>query len=564
MLHCHVHMQLIYFLLLIGPLVFAHELGHFVMAKAFRIKVLKFSLGFGPILLGRQIGETFYQIAAVPLGGFVRFLGDDPREEETLSLENRVGSWPESARWKRALVVFAGPMMSLVFPVICYFFVGLLQDELRAPTVGQVIPDTPADRAGFQNGDRFTHIDGEMVIGFQDLQQMISTRPEEELEVVVSRADTEVTLKVRPSLVRIPRFRVLDIWEEVGQIGVHNVFPAPVVGIPNSESSAARAGLETFDLVTAINGKSVRRWIDVESTLEQLPAGKAIDLAYLRSQKSGWSFADIMVHQPHTATIASEDNSSGGSGIGVELASLYLASVVEGMPGSKAGLRAGEKIVAVDGTRIELWEQLQQSFILTPDEPHSITVLRDEQELTVKIQPEMYQLDDMYTGTREEYKAPGIDVYFVGVLDDPVPNTNRWSRALVNAVRSTLEMIKFNAIGLLRIAQGRVSFDTIGGPIMLWQLAGTAGRQGAYSFLTLLALISVMLGLINLLPIPVLDGGHLVILGIEGIRRRPLTIKAREIINIVGLCLLLLLMIVAFSNDIRRYWDWEDFTGLFQ
>ena len=141
-------MNLIYFLLLIGPLVFAHELGHFLMAKAFRIHVLKFSLGFGPVLLGKQVGETFYQIASIPLGGFVKFLGDDPRDEETVPADQRSRSWPAIARWKRALVVFAGPLMSLCFPVVCYFAVGLFNDQLRAPTIGQVIPRTPAARAG--------------------------------------------------------------------------------------------------------------------------------------------------------------------------------------------------------------------------------------------------------------------------------------------------------------------------------------------------------------------------------------------------------------------------------
>ena len=557
-------MDLIYFLLLIGPLVFAHELGHFLMAKAFGIRVLKFSLGFGPVLIGRQMGETFYQIAAIPLGGFVRFLGDDPRDEETLAADQRDRSWPETVRWKRALVVVAGPLMSLLFPVVCYFFVGLLQDELRAPTVGQVIPGTPAERAGFQDGDRILSIDGEDIYGFTDLQHIISSRPEEELDVVVERGSEEVALKVRPERVRIPRFRVLDIWEDVGQIGIHNVFPAPVVGVPDETSAAYEAGLRTFDLIVSLNGAPMKRWIDVEAALEHLRPGAPLEIGYLRGQKTGWGFADVYVQQPGEATIPGDKVLAGGQSLGFELASLYIAFSVDGMPGADAGLRAGEKIVAVDGHRIKLWEQLQQDFNLAPDKTHSVTVLRGDDEVTVELHPERYRLDDMYTGEREEYKEPGIGVYAVGVLDDPVPNVNRYSRAAVEAVRNTLLMIKFNAIGLLRIVQGRVSFQTIGGPIMLWQLAGTAGRQGAYSFLSLLALISVMLGLINLLPVPVLDGGHLVMLGVEAIRRRPLTIKAREIINIVGLCLLLLLMVVAFKNDIQRYWDWEDFTGLFQ
>ncbi len=108
-------MDIVYFILLIGPLVFVHELGHFAVAKAFRIKVVKFSLGFGPVMIGKQWGETFYQIAAIPLGGFVKFLGDDPREE--VEPEDQRRTFPAAAGWKRALVIFAGPAMSLIFPI---------------------------------------------------------------------------------------------------------------------------------------------------------------------------------------------------------------------------------------------------------------------------------------------------------------------------------------------------------------------------------------------------------------------------------------------------------------
>lgn len=557
-------MDLLYFLLLIGPLVFAHELGHFLVAKVFRIRVLKFSLGFGPVLVGRQIGETYYQIAWVPLGGFVKFLGEDPRDDVALSAEERKRAWPDTARWKRALVVFAGPAMSLVFPVICYFFVGLLVEELRAPTIGQVIPGSPADRAGLRAGDKVLRIDGEPIYGFFDLQQVISTSPGEDLDVVVARGDEEVSIEIRPALVRRARFAILDIYENVGQIGIHNVFPAPVIGVPSAESPAARAGLQTFDLITSIDGRSVKRWLDAEKAVRELQPGRPVEVSYLRPQKAGWPFLDVYVQQPGQTTLTPGEGSvDSPADLGIELASLYISFVVEGMPGSKAGLRPGEKILAVDGRRIELWEQLEEAFNNHPDKAHTVTVVRDGAEVDVTLRPERYTLDDMYTGEREAYKEPGIGVYRVGVLDDPVPNTNRWSRAAVDAVRETLNMIKYNAIGLLRIAQGRVSFETIGGPIMLWQLAGSAGRQGAHTFLTLLALISVMLGLLNLLPIPVLDGGQLVVLAVEGIRRQALTTRAREIINVAGLVLLVLLMIVAFKNDIQRYWDWEDFTGLF-
>lgn len=556
-------MDAVYFLLLIGPLVFVHELGHFLVAKAFGLRVLKFSLGFGPIMIGRQVGETFYQIAWIPLGGFVRFLGDDPRDEETMPPEELERSWPKLARWKRALVVFAGPAMSLIFPIVCYFFVGLLRDELRSPTIGQVIPGTPAERAGLEAGDVIREIDGEPIYGFIDMQRIISSQPEQDLRVKVQRGEETVELELRPALVKRVRFQILDITEELGQIGVHNVFPGPVIGVKGG-GPAANAGLQNFDLITKIGDESVRRWIDTESAFRQTEPNEEVEVAYLRTQSVGWSFADINIYEPRSTTIQTSADVEMGSGTGIELASLYVSHAIKSHPGYRAGIRRGDKIVSLDGQRIEIWEQFVDRLNLAPEKSHTVTILRGSEEHTFELEPERYQKSDRYAGDREVFRAPGIGVYRVAVMDDPVPNPNRITRAAVDSVRDTLDVIKFMSIGLLRIFQGRVSLQSIGGPLMLWDLAGTAGRQGVTSFLSILALISVNLGLLNLLPVPVLDGGHLMLLGIEAIRRRPLTLKTREIINIVGLVLLLILMVFALKNDIQRYLDWEDIVQLFQ
>jgi regulator of sigma E protease len=567
-------MDVVYFILLIGPLVFAHELGHFVVAKIFGIGVMKFSLGFGPVMFGRQAGETYYQIAWIPLGGFVRFIGDEPGQE--VDEKDRQRSFLAAARWKRALVVFAGPLMSLVLPVFCYFAVGLTVDELRAPTVGQVIPGTPAEAAGLQAGDRIRRIDDLEVFGFIDLQREISKRPNEKLRVVVERDEEQVTVDLTPALVKRNRNRVLDIWESVGQIGIHNVFPAPVIGISDDESPAAQAGLQSFDVLTKVEGQPVRRWIDAERILTKVNAGDSLDVAHLRPQLSGWAFADVYVLQPMTTTVpppgsppaASPPGSppaeaEQGANVGIELASLYIAHVVDGMPAHEAGLRGGDKILTMDGEPIRLWEQFLDRLNKAYREPHDLVVLREGERVSATLHLEGRTYSDRYAGEIQDYR-PGMGVYRVGVLDTPVPNNDRLGRAAREAVHETLSMIRFMALGFLRMVQGRISLQSIGGPIMLFEIAGTAGRAGAGSFLQVLALISVNLGLINLLPIPVLDGGHLLLLGVEAIRRRNLSQRARELVNIGGLFLLVLLMVFALKNDIQRYWDWDDFIGLFR
>ena len=553
-------MDVVYFILLIGPLVFVHELGHFLVAKAFRIKVLKFSLGFGPLLIGKQWGETFYQIAWIPLGGFVKFLGDDPRED--LDPDDRARAFLSAAAWKRALVVVAGPGMSLVFPIFCYFIVGLMINELMPPTVGEVIPETPAERAGLRAGDRILSIDGTPVHGFSDLQRIVTTHPEQDLRVAIRRDEEQLELTLRPALVKRTRFPMLEITEEVGQIGIHAVYPAPVIGVQLPDSPAAKAGLQSFDIITAINGTSTERWIDVESALAKAESNEPVRVSYLRPRKVGWGFGDFYVHEPHEATLTPLPSGEEGVETGIELGSLYLSHVLEGWPGATAGLQPGDKITTVDGREIELWVQFVEVINQAPTEPHQVTYLRAGEERTAELQLERRVRNDRYAGEIIDYR-PGIGVYRAISFDDPVPNPNRLARASLGAVRETVKVIHFMGIGLLRMFQGRVSCQSIGGPIMLFEIAGTAGRQGANSFLSVLALISVNLGLINLFPVPVLDGGHLMLLGVEAIRRRPLSLRVREIVNIVGLCLLVLLMILAFSNDIQRYWDWEDVTSLF-
>jgi regulator of sigma E protease len=142
----------------------------------------------------------------------------------------------------------------------------------------------------------------------------------------------------------------------------------------------------------------------------------------------------------------------------------------------------------------------------------------------------------------------------VTVTDDKVPNEERFTRAVKRAVLKTGEVVALMAVGLVRLIEGKISFKTVGGPIMIFDIAGKAARKGWENFLWIMALISINLGLLNLLPIPVLDGGHILFIAIEAVKRKPVSLRAREIASLVGLSLLILLMIFAFKNDIERYW----------
>src|SRR5690606_38768989 len=189
--------QILPVVILLGGLVFVHELGHFLVAKAFRVKVLTFSLGFGPKILGFRKGETDYRLSLLPLGGYVRMAGEDPTQP--LPPEDRGRGFLEQPPWKRMLIALAGPAFNLVFPILVYFVVFAFQTQGIAPQVGQVVPGMPAAEAGLLPGDRILEVDGEKIYAFQDLRRVIDPHPGRPLAFVVDRGGEQVRLTVTPT-----------------------------------------------------------------------------------------------------------------------------------------------------------------------------------------------------------------------------------------------------------------------------------------------------------------------------------------------------------------------------
>jgi len=341
--------------IVLGILVFVHELGHFLLAKKLGVGVLTFSLGFGPKIIGKKIGETQYQIAAVPLGGFVKLIGENPEEEVKEELLSR--SFSNQPVWKRALIIGAGPFFNFFLAIVLFSTINLFGIPYSLPKVGEVNPGLPAEAAGLKKGDLILSIDGKEVKKWEDLSRIIRNSQGKELTLQVKRDDETLDVKVTPK-----------------SSSVKNLF-----------------------------GEEVSTYV-----------------------------------------------------IGITHSGEFLVEKVN-------------PLVAIG-----------KGFIQT------------------------------YQG------------------------------------------IELTVVGIIKLIQRVIPAKTIGGPILIAQMAGEQARRGVLSLVLFMAILSINLGVINLFPIPILDGGHFIFLALEAVLKRPISIKKMEIAQQIGLGLIILLMLFAFYNDLIR------------
>lgn len=544
-------MDLVYFIVLVGVLIFVHESGHFFWAKLFGVRVLKFSLGFGPRIAGFSRNGTEYVIAAVPLGGYVRMLGENPHEE--VAREERAHAFHSQPLWKRVIIVFAGPLMNLAFPLFLYFVVFLGTTQLSPPIVGDVFPGQPAD-GKLQPGDRVIAIDDSPIETFYELTRVVSGQAGSTLTFTVERGDERFTVPITPSRKRVER--PLDLSEEVGRIGISLNQPLSIIGISNPKGPAAMAELQTFDWIVSAAGRHTERWVDLERALDK-NRGSLVPVTLLRPERVAGPLGQrlgVSVYVPRVATITPEPGDAPGRvRAGLEPADLFVSHVVADSAEEKAGLRVGDQLVALDGNPIRHWTSFLEDLWAGRDRTHQLVVRRDGELLTLS-----YRLG---TPRGENEQGQGFEHYVMGMRrwspTQPFPlvdNPNPVSYAFHEAIRATSEVVELTAVSVVRLFQGRLSMKSIGGPLTIFDAAGEAAREGAFHYLFLMGFISVNLGLLNLMPIPLLDGGHLMFFFIELITRRPLSLRVREYASIAGLTILIVLMVFAFKNDVERQW----------
>ncbi len=348
-------MSILFAIIALGALIFIHEFGHFLFAKMFGVGVEKFSLGFGPKLLGKKVGETEYLLSALPLGGYVKMVGEG--EEVELSEEDVQRSFAHKPALQRILIVAAGPVFNLLFAWVIFIIIFLVGVPTPTTKIGEVLAGKPAAKAGMLAGDKITAVNGKPVSRWEDFAQIVATGKLTPMQVEVQRGAASLKFTMTPE----SRTAKNLLGDTVTQ---------PVIGVVASG----------------------------DSVIEHFPAGEAV----VRGSAQCWN------------------------------------------------------------------------------------------------------------------------------------------------------VIKLTALSLVRLVERAIPLNSIGGPIMIVKMAGQQAAAGGVSFLAFVALLSVNLGVLNLLPVPILDGGHLAFFLIELVIGRPVSKRAREIAQQVGLVLLISLMMLAFYNDIAR------------
>lgn len=586
----------------IGLLIFVHELGHFLTAKLFGVKVDKFALGMGPRIFWWQRGETEYSLRAIPIGGFVMLAGEEPGAPPSPEPWREIRNKPAPVR---ALVFVAGSIMNVITGVIFFTIVFGVGKNFTQPVVGALRPGWPAQKAGLKPGDRILAIEGETDPDFEDVMvtTMLSTE-NTPLKLKVLRPSTgrEFDVVIRPRLDRSIGLPVMGIEPATGH----------TVSAVADNSPAQAAGLRVDDVIRKADGLHFLNWTDFE-TIASRNIGKQMQLFVTRG-------ADNL-----TVTLFPRPTKRGSLGV-LPRDFPLVQEVFDNQPASRAGVKVGDRIQAIDGRPTPTVEDIISLTARSAGEPMRLTVKRGGETENLTVTPEVppgecraqigiaierskdftvgqvipgsaadragvkpgdvlvrlgrYSLEDRVwdqlvdavpadrefqlfwkSGKAEFHATVRPDVVYddllpwTGITVTPTLEHLRkypfWTAAGVGMKKSWQVIEQIYAF-LRGAAERRIGADAARGPIGIATISYQAAERGPITFIFLLALIGVNLGVVNLLPVLPLDGGLLVVVLIESITRKRFSEKWLMRLQLIGWALLILLIVVISYHDIVR------------
>jgi regulator of sigma E protease len=480
-------------------------------------------------------------------------LGADP--SEAVPDAWRAASFQSKAVWKRFLIVAAGPAFNLILPYFIYLIAGLITAQQVPAWVGTVDVTGAAATAGLEPGDRVLAIDGDEVRYWWQLEQIISDAPSTKLAFTVERpgAPEPVTVEVVPEGRRRELLPGLAFGAERGRIGVMPAYARPFVVVAEG-SPAWAAGLRTGDLVTAVDGQPVERFDQMAAALAQHP-DRAVTVAWTRPH---WDLAagltqGFVRRESAEATVPPGPTTAAVPNRGLGTSACAISEVREGTPAASLGLLAGDQLWSVDGKRCDRWPFLMQQLAATPDAEHTLVFSRGAEMRQISHSGWLAEVTTKGERSDRVVRTFGVSVEEFG-LDGPdmVPNDDRLAFALTHSIRKTNEAMSAVLAAIVGLIRGKVPTTELSGPIGIAQLVSRTSEEGAGYFFFLMVWLSINLGLINLLPIPILDGGQILFLGIEAVRRRPVSLQTRQIATYIGLAIIILLFVIGVKNDIQR------------
>jgi regulator of sigma E protease len=534
------------FVILLGILIFIHEFGHFIIARLCGVRVEVFSLGFGKKIFQYKRGDTNYCISIIPLGGYVKMFGDQPGAE--IPESEKKYSFTHKNVWQRIAVVLAGPLMNFFFAIFVFFIVAFIGEDYRAPKVGDLETVSKAYAAGFRSGDKILSVNGASLNTWEEFESKLSDIHNTQALIAIQRNGETSSLKVDIS--SKPNPNVLSTDPTVGEVeGLSPMSKAALIGV-QKDSPLAALGLKTGDRVTAINGEPVLYWRDLETTLTKQNPQQALQIDVERGPNAETPKTETMSVTLAPTALPKYNFQT----LKLESSDLYLGTILEGTPAKTAGLLPGDRILQINDTKIEKWDDVISSVKSYDGNKDGVKlqVLRGTEVLKMTIVPQM--ISQMTPGGVEDKRYTiGVAPYISFAMPELVKvSTSNPVEATRIGIQRTLDVSVMTVMSFVRLFEGKVSPKNIGGVISIGQAASETFKIGISPFLRMMGLISVNLFILNLLPIPVLDGGHLLFYTIEGLKGAPISMKKMEIAQQVGLVLLMSLMVFALFNDFSR------------
>jgi regulator of sigma E protease len=451
------------------------------------------------------------------------------------------------------IILAAGPAFNLIFPVFAYFFAFVGDQTVIAPRVGWVEPGYPAAVAGVIPGDLVKKIDGKTIRSFEEIKPSLDGIYDRAVPLTVERDGKELVLQITPR-----QNEETTPIEKVkrGLLGISAVPQPTIIGVTEG-STAYTAGLRTFDRVLSVNGEVVNDDLKLNKLLDKVSG--TLSVVVVRSELKQLGGAGLIA--PKLVTVSLERQPGKGlEALGVESGGLYVWTVFPESPAAKAGLKVGDRLVTMGGVTLTSWFTVQQALRAADRGTFEVT-WRSGGETKAKVVSQVAEetLDELKNkseilefGAKPRAAFIGAEVLAAGPEIERVIVHMGVVDAFVAAVQTVPVGIRSIALVMGKLFTREISTEAVGGPILLFQVAARSAEAGYDVFLKNMALVSVNLGLVNLLPIPILDGFGLLAAAWEGIRRRPIPARAREVANMIGFGILILLVVLVMTNDITK------------